>query len=139
MSLLVGTIFWSTDGLLNFTTEVISSRIWIISKTIVPLLSSIAGLIIIIKKWVKSSRDAFAISLFSALDLWILSPFYMYVMSMFSENGVMNLKTLGSLLIDFPFTAIAASTYSGALLGLIIASLALPFTGIILANKLERV
>jgi len=130
-----GGVFWFAEALFSLIGNNLTAKTWIIIQTISLPLISIAVLLITA---IKFKPEGVILNAFSMVfGIWVLSPFYMYIMSMFSEKGVMELKGLGWLLIAFPISAIEASTYSGGLFALIAASVALPIAGIIITHKIE--
>jgi hypothetical protein len=130
-----GCAFWFAEALFSLLGQTLSGKLWIITQTICLPLISIAALLLIAKKFKPKGIIIIAFSM--VFGIWVLSPFYMYFMSIFSEKGIMDLKGLGWLLIAFPMSAVMASTYSGGLFALIAASVALPIAGIIITNKEE--
>jgi hypothetical protein len=135
-SLFVGGIaFWLGEGLFSLLGQILSGKAWIISQTICLPLIVLALLLFIAKKF--KPKDIIMNAFSMVFGIWALSPFYMYVMSIFSEKGIMELKGLGWLLIAFPMSAVMASTYSGGLFALITVSVILPIAGIIITRKVE--
>lgn len=135
---IIGFAFWATDGLLSFMGGILSTKIWIIIKTIALPVVSVAVLKVITNRGTQTALDISASAFLSVLALWILSPLYLIIMSIFSEKGIMELKDLGWLLFAFPVTAIMVSTYSGGLMGMILASFILPTAGIIMGRKIKK-
>ncbi len=138
--IIIGAIFWLADGLLSFCGEILSTRVRIITKTIALPAVSIIVLMAVVKIFRFSARVISALSFLGAIGVWVLGPFYLLVMSVFSKTGftLMELKALPMLIIGLPMTTISVSTYSGGLGGLILTSICLPVAGIIIEKTMER-
>jgi hypothetical protein len=134
--LIIGGTFWLTDGLLYFSARFFTStRAWIIIKTISLPVLTLAVFILVVNKRTESKRDILLSAFVGLLFIWLLSAVYMFVMSAFSDKGIMPLQGLGWLFIGFPMTAIEASTYSGGLFGLLATSIGLPLVAIFIKEK----
>ena len=129
-----GLLFWSIDGLMNLLGEALSTKIWIGLKSLLLPTLSVTCFQLLIRKLKAEKEDFLVIASFMVVGIWLLSPFYLCVLGIFSETG-MNLKSLGWLLIVFPMTAVMVSTYSGGLLGLILVTIVLPLASILMKNK----
>jgi hypothetical protein len=134
--IIVAVAFWGTDGLLSFPEMFfISSKAWIITKSICLPVLTIVALFIIANKWTRTRRDIIISGFMALFWIWFSSGFYLLVMSAFSETGIMSLQGLGWLLLVFPLTAIEVSSYSGGIFGLIATSVALPIAAITIKKK----
>ncbi len=137
--ILIGIIFWFTDGLLSYCGGILSTKAWIITITIALPAVSIVVLLAVVRKGAFSPDVIPALSFLGVMVVWVLGPVYVLFMGLLFGRGVtlMELKAL-PMLIFYPLAIISAATYSGAFFGLILTSICLPVAGMIIESKLRN-
>jgi len=138
--ILIGIIFWFTDGLLSYCGGILSTKAWIITKTIALPAVSIVVLLAVVRKGGFSPNVIPALSFLGVIGVWVLGPFYLVAMAFIFGKGftLMELKSFLWVMIYLPMSTIEVSGYSGAFFGLILTSIVLPIAGMIIGSKLEK-
>jgi len=137
--ILIGIIFWFTDGLLSYCGGILSTKAWIITKTIALPAVSIVVLLAVVRKGAFFPNVIPALSFLGVIAVWVLGPIYVLFMGLLFGRGatLMELKEL-PMLIFYPLATISAATYSGGLGGLILTAICLPVAGMIIESKLKK-
>jgi hypothetical protein len=135
--MLIAVSYWITEGLLYPGLSDKMFVAWFVIKSVGLPLISIMVLVYITKKINLRPRDIIVIGCCGVFWIWLLSSCYMPIMNIFIQNKDVNIsmKDFGYFILGFPFVAIEISTYSGGLLGLLLATIGLPITAIIMAKK----
>ena len=126
--LIGGAAFWLTDAGFMLLSGIVPTRLWIIAKTILlPLVIVITARAITRKKLHACSPASRAYLMLAGI--WVLGPVYLLFVTLVYDNLRMSLGEAVFHVALFPLSTIVISTYSGALGGLIIASIFLCLSG----------
>jgi hypothetical protein len=119
-----GVIFWGLDALLDLLFHFTSTRLVIGLKTVtLPLVLLVVYLFLVKLRTARSVHG-----LLMLLGIWVGGPIYMVLKFPFqpTENiELIPMKAIAWTFLIFPFSTFSFSTYSGALGGLIISTVAL--------------
>jgi hypothetical protein len=119
-----GVIFWGLDVLLDLLFRFASTRVVIGLKTVTPPLVLVSAYLVL----VKHRTDRLVSGLLMLLGIWVGGPIYMVLKLPFqaTENiEMIPTKAWVWTFLIFPLSTFSYSTYSGALGGLIISTVAL--------------
>ncbi|HLO26465.1 MAG TPA: hypothetical protein VK187_10135 [Geobacteraceae bacterium] len=126
--ILIGGAFWVTDALFLPFNVLIPTKLWIVAKTV------LLPLVIIVTVRAMSRRASpkrlpASCPYLMLAGIWMAGPVYSLLLNRLYFKTAMGLgETLFHLTL-FPLTTIVIATYSGALGGLIVASLFLVCAG----------
>jgi hypothetical protein len=135
---IIAAAYWVTDATLH-EGVIPSIKAWIIIKSIALLLIPIAVFFAITKKENLKPGEIIIMGICSPVLICVLSILYIPVINAIQGKATgMSLREFGIFLLWSPVMAIEVSTYSGGLLGLVLAAIGLPITAIIIAKKKER-
>lgn len=127
--LLGGISFWGADALLMPIGVLVPIRVWLIAKTILlPLSVGIAVRSITGKKTPACSLAAKCYLMLTGI--WLMCPIYSLLVDRIYYKTGMGLGEAVFNIVLFPLSTVVFSTYSGALGGLVIASVFLVLYGL---------
>ena len=132
--LIGGGAFWMTDALFLPVTLLVPARIWIIAKTaLLPLVVIVT--VRVMTRRASPKRLPASTPYLMLAGIWLTGPVYSLLLNRLYFKTVMSLgETLFHLAL-FPLTTIVIATYSGALGGLIVASLFLVCAGMFMMGS----
>jgi hypothetical protein len=132
---IIAMAYWVTDATIHEGT-IPSIKAWIIIKSVALLITPLAVLYVIAKKRNLKPGEIIAVGFCSLVMICFLSILYIPVINALQGKDTgMSIRDLGIFLLWSPVMAIEVSTYSGGLLGLVLAAIGIPITAIIMAKK----